>query len=430
MTENKPKILCVDDEPSILMSLKRVFRQKNYSITLANSGAEALEILNKENFDLIISDLRMPEMDGATFLSHAAKCVPNTRRVLLTGFSEQEATVRAINDGKINQYVTKPWDNNALREVIDSELEKKRLKDESMSMTEALEQENDQLYEQVATTNHELDETVTFLDMAKEQLQQSCYASIKTFANLINMRIGITPQTMERITEDVSELCDKLGITDHSDLQHVVMLCQLGKIGFSDQLLQTPPDKRTPEQQDEYQRYPELGEAALLPMAGLSHIGRIIRHQNENFDGSGVPDAIIGKDIPLTARILRVVVDYHMMMTQNGFDVAQARDYLTVNIHRLYDPGVVQKFLKHLKEKQPDQLRGLQDYALSVKSLKPYMVVTADLFAENDMLLITKDTVLSQCMIDRLAHYEGTRGENLVIRISKTMCGKVPKETE
>lgn len=419
MNEVQPRILCVDDEQSILMSLNRLFRLKNYDLSLSSSGAEALKLLQERTFDLIISDMRMPGMDGATFLAQAAELYPDTRRILLTGYSDQDATIRAINNGKISQYVNKPWNNDELCHIVEQELQWKQRSDQHVEMAHALEEENHQLHGQVEQINAELQTTSTFLDMAKDQLQQSYLASIKTFANLINMRIGLTHRTMDRIVQDVEHLCESFGIQPHSDIQHAARLCQLGKIGFSDELLALDPNDRTPEQDDLYQSYPELGEAALLPMAGLSHVRKIIRHQNENYDGSGMPDQLMGNDIPLTARILRVVADYHTMMSQNRFSQIQARDYLTSHIQSVYDPRVVKQFLKLQVEQAPERANQHAYYALSVVSLKAGMQVYEDIYAINGMLLLSKGTVLQDQLINRLMKIQAVLHEPLIVKVKK-----------
>lgn len=101
-------LLFVDDEPSILSALRRLFRPHGYRILIAESGAAGLAILEQEAVDLIISDMRMPEMDGATFLKQARSRWPGTVRILLTGYADVTSTVAAINEGEIYRYIAKP----------------------------------------------------------------------------------------------------------------------------------------------------------------------------------------------------------------------------------------------------------------------------------------------------------------------------------
>ena len=96
-----PSILLVDDEPSVLSALRRVFRPAGYEILTAESGEAALEVLASTEVDLIVSDMRMPNMSGAAFLSRARSLYPDTMRILLTGYSDIASIVEAVNEGGV-----------------------------------------------------------------------------------------------------------------------------------------------------------------------------------------------------------------------------------------------------------------------------------------------------------------------------------------
>ncbi len=116
--KKKPKLLVVDDEPDNLDLLYRTFR-RDFVVFKAESGAEALNILTKEGeVSVIISDQRMPEMKGTEFLSRTVSDFPDTVRIILTGFTDVEDLVAAINSGQVYKYITKPWDPNELKEVV------------------------------------------------------------------------------------------------------------------------------------------------------------------------------------------------------------------------------------------------------------------------------------------------------------------------
>lgn len=112
------KVLLVDDEENILRSLQRILRREPWELTTATSGEEALAILANDKFDVIISDARMPGMDGPTLLAEIRKKYPWTIRILLTGYADINSTVKAINDGQIYRYISKPWDDDELRLII------------------------------------------------------------------------------------------------------------------------------------------------------------------------------------------------------------------------------------------------------------------------------------------------------------------------
>ena len=102
-------VLCVDDEPNILSALRRLLRPSGYRVLVAEGGAEGLELMATEQVDLVISDMRMPNMDGAAFLAAVKAGWPDVVRILLTGYADMASTIDAINRGEIFRYVTKPW---------------------------------------------------------------------------------------------------------------------------------------------------------------------------------------------------------------------------------------------------------------------------------------------------------------------------------
>ncbi|MCF8210447.1 MAG: EAL domain-containing protein [Rhodoferax sp.] len=132
----KPRrtLLLVDDEPSILAALNRVFRREGYTIYTANSGQQGLELLAKQAVDVIISDQRMPGMTGIEFLRIAKVSHPDTIRVILSGYTELVTVTDAINEGAVYRFLTKPWDDEALREQVRQALAYKELQEENKQL--------------------------------------------------------------------------------------------------------------------------------------------------------------------------------------------------------------------------------------------------------------------------------------------------------
>ena len=117
-TQARIKVLFVDDEKSILVALRRLCRNTGWDIYTAESGDEGLSIIDEHAIDLVVSDMRMPKMNGAEFLEQVVEKSPSTVRILLTGYSEVTATLAAIDKGKIFCHCTKPWDNDEFREIL------------------------------------------------------------------------------------------------------------------------------------------------------------------------------------------------------------------------------------------------------------------------------------------------------------------------
>ena len=120
---NPATLLFVDDEANILAALKRLFRPLGYNILTAESGSEALALLEKEPVDLVICDMRMPVMNGAEVLEQARARWPDTVRILLTGYSDLDSTIAAINRGEIYRYIAKPWNDNDIVLTVRDALE-------------------------------------------------------------------------------------------------------------------------------------------------------------------------------------------------------------------------------------------------------------------------------------------------------------------
>jgi sigma-B regulation protein RsbU (phosphoserine phosphatase) len=143
-----PAILYVDDERDNLTVFNSAFR-RYYEIHLASSGREGLEIMKKHNIQLVITDQRMPEMTGTEFLEMIIPDYPDCIRIILTGFSDINAVIQAINKGRVSRYVTKPWDNEEMKIMIDNALETYNLKQQNKKLIEDLQNTNKTLEQKV-----------------------------------------------------------------------------------------------------------------------------------------------------------------------------------------------------------------------------------------------------------------------------------------
>lgn len=123
--EEHIRILCVDDEQNVLKSLERFFIDDNYEILCAASGEEGLEIMQKVSpVQIVISDYRMPGMNGVEFLKEVCSRWPNTVRIVLSGYADTSAVVSAINEGQIYKFIPKPWDEHELRVAISNSIDR------------------------------------------------------------------------------------------------------------------------------------------------------------------------------------------------------------------------------------------------------------------------------------------------------------------
>lgn len=171
-------LLFVDDEPNVLKALRRLFRGSEYAVHIAETGVAGLEILRQQPIDLIISDMRMPQMDGAEFLTRAAEAWPDAVRILLTGYADMESTIAAVNNGKIYSYCSKPWEDSDLKILVNNALEQKRLRDERRQLFEIINRQNQELKElnasleeKVEKRTEQLRKSLTVIDQAHDALK-------------------------------------------------------------------------------------------------------------------------------------------------------------------------------------------------------------------------------------------------------------------
>lgn len=203
----KNKILCVDDENDNLDALERLLR-KSYSLLKAQSGREALLLLDQNpDIAVIISDQRMPEITGVELLEHSIKTHPETTRLLLTGYTDIESVIEAVNKGNIFRYITKPWDSTDLLNTVKHAVDKYCLTQEIKIKNQELSQALDELKSlDIAKSkfmiliNHELKTPLTvilnYLELLKEQTQDP------TLLNFIN-KSNISALRLKEIIEDV-----------------------------------------------------------------------------------------------------------------------------------------------------------------------------------------------------------------------------------
>lgn len=146
--ESDVKILCVDDEPNILSALRRTLTSFGYNVIAAKSGQEGLKLLQQEPVQLVISDMRMPGMDGVSFLEYVSVRWPDTVRVLLTGYSSLDSTIDAVNRGHVYCYIAKPWDDEDLKVTVSQALHHYDVVMENKRLADQVRAQQDQMLEQ------------------------------------------------------------------------------------------------------------------------------------------------------------------------------------------------------------------------------------------------------------------------------------------
>lgn len=422
-------LLCVDDEVNILSALKRLFRSHGYRIITAESGRQGLEILERETVDLVISDMRMPEMNGAQFLEQARERWPDTVRILLTGYAEIGSAIDAINKGQIYRYISKPWEEADILLLVRQALERKTLEQEKKRLEALTQRQNEELKElnasleqKVQDRTAELRQTMDFLNLAHEKLKKGFLTSIQVFSNMTELREGALAGHSRRVADLAHKIAQQMGMSalEVQDVLVAGLLHDIGKLGLPDNLLRKPFSALTSEQRAEVVKHPARGQAALMALEQLKGAARLIRGHHERFDGQGYPDGLAGEAIPLGARILALANDYDSLQigTREGrrFSAEDAVSFIRENRGKHYDPQVVDAFFLVTGLKASSSSRSeSREQAVSVADLEPGMVLARDIVTRDGILLLSKDFLLDEDLISQLGNFEENDGSPLRI---------------
>ena len=425
--EAPPTLLFVDDEPSILSSLQRLFRPKGYKILTAESGETGLAALDAQRVDLVISDMRMPKMDGAQFLEKVRQKTPETMRLLLTGYADITSTIDAINRGEIYRHISKPWDDNDILLIVKKALEHKALRGENQRLLALTQRQNDELKDlnsglekRIQERTSEIEQVNSFLKLANDRLKQNFLVSIKVFSGLIELREGAVAGHARRVADMARRIAKRMAlpIQAQQDVFVAALLHDIGKIGFSDELLSKPTSKLVNEDLVGYRKHALSGEAALMPLVELQGVAKIIRSHHERFDGEGFPDGLLGSAIPLGASILAVANDYDGfqigILTARRYTADEAKILLQQGNGKRYDPKVIDAFLDVIGKPHEDVGRYRE---LPASELMPGMVSGKDILSRDGSLLLAADYVLDAIIVRQIQTYATREGIHLLVSI-------------
>ncbi|MFP5417701.1 MAG: HD domain-containing phosphohydrolase [Gammaproteobacteria bacterium] len=430
-THPPAKLLLVDDEPNILASLNRLLRAEGYAIRTAESGTRALELLGEEAADVIVSDMRMPGMNGAEFLKHARERWPDSVRLLLTGFSDAESTISAVNEGGIHAYLTKPWDETHVLQAIRSAVERKRLVDERNALLALTARQNEELTflnegleDAVRARTAELRQSATFLELGNKKLKENFHASLCVLSNLIELRQGNMSGHGKRVADLARKMAVRLNLREQevNDITVAGLLHDIGKIGWTDVMFQKPFNVEfTVEERQLAMKHPGIAAKLLADLENMRNPALIIQHHHEHFNGRGYPDSLAGLDIPIGARILAVADDYDELqlgsITQRRRSPEQAALMIRDGARARYDPSVVGVFLKLMGMTVVETASG-PERQIAAAELKNKHLLARNIIGMDGTMLLSKGYVLDEKLIQQLQAYEEKTGQSLEIWIA------------
>ncbi|MCB9493820.1 MAG: response regulator [Desulfobacteraceae bacterium] len=429
----KHKILVIDDEPGILKAVKRILRKIPCSVEITDSPEKGLEILKNEKppFSLIISDQRMPEMKGAVFLEKAKAISPHAIRFLITGYTDMDALVDAINKGGIHRFIAKPWEDADFIKIITEGLkqyelilENKRLLAIVAKQNKELGTINKKLEEKVRERTIEISNKNARLVKSNKDLTESLFNTIRSIDSLIHT---INPELSEH-GRRVSSLSIQLGMAmnfSESQLRNLEIASLLHDIGriklpaFYD----TASNDLASSKKNEYLDHPAKGQEILKFIPQLEYCSKIIRHHHENYDGSGFPDKLDEKNIPVESRIIQIADTYDKLHINKTKLDSAIKNFIAIkkispdemdrktlienavmntlqqNTFSVFDPDILKKMLELIKNQK---LNYSIEIELKPSELKPGDILSQNVSTVSGNIIFEKGTVINQKKIEKI----------------------------
>jgi len=400
-----PSLLIVDDEPIVLAALKETLEREKYHVVASTNPLKALEILRTQQFAVIISDQRMPEMMGLDFLIESKKLNPLASRILITAVLSLPTIVDAINKGEIFRFVAKPWLREELTATVKNAISRYQL----VAENERLTLEARRLNEQLSIANSALAGQIKFLEEQKSALasaNRELSTSYDRSLELCSRILSTYDPYLAGQTKAMVEIARKMAETEHFSekerriLKASAWLCDLGLIGIPREtlrLFRTNPDRLSEPDRLTINSHPIYSQTLASYVDSQAEVGETIRAHHERFDGAGFPDGLSRESIPWTARCLAVAVWF----VESGLPKDQAIESVLSQSGAALDPEAVRLFLKvtHLLQ-LPRQVNEVL-----LEELQPGMVLAHGLYSPHGLLLVGEGQTLNANTISKIRNH-------------------------
>ena len=355
MTEHA--VLFLDDEPNILKAIQRLLRNEPMRVLTATDPNEALDILRETPTQVVVTDQRMPSMSGVDFLSAVRDQHADVVRIMLTGYTEMNIAVEAINKGEIYRLITKPWNDDELRSTLRQAFDHHDLKTEIKSLNTVAREQNFKLQDMNRNLEGKVRQRTKQLALKNQELSTAYIQTIRALAEAIDAKDHYTRGHSERVAVYASRMARRMNM--RKELVERVyfsgLLHDVGKIGIPDAII-TKPSRLSKEEYLEMQKHPEIGAKILEPVQFLKHIIPCVRHHHEWFDGSssGYPMRLAGDQIPQPSRIIVVADTVEAMTSDRPYRKALPLEVVVRELHKYsgtqFGPKCVEAFLSLLED--------------------------------------------------------------------------------
>ena len=323
------RILIVDDDVQVLEVLHQIFLTASYECHLAGNGQEGLELFQAVRPPLVVTDLKMPVLDGVALLEGIRKDDGDAAVIVLTGAPDVKTAIDSLKLGAYD-FIMKPVNVDELLIAADRALEHRQLLIERRQYHELLERR---------------------VEEATRELQSAYRATLEALGSALDSRDVGTEAHSRRVHGYAMATAREFGVpeADLADLERGVLLHDIGKIGIPDSIL-LKPGRLTEEEWTTMRRHPEIGKRLIEKIPFLHNAIPVVWCHHEKWDGTGYPRGLKGEAIPLNARIFSVVDAFDAMTFDRPYSKAIAFEAATAEIKRCagshFDPQVVESFLR------------------------------------------------------------------------------------
>lgn len=335
MMNTVPRVLVVDDELGPREALRMILRD-DYDVVTAENGNQALDYLENSEFDLVILDIRMPDINGIELLTEVKKKAPETEVVMITAYASVDTATNALRNGALD-YLIKPFEVSVVKEVVEKGLSRRTFSTAIKDRLSKLQVDNESLrYE---------------IENAYNNIQKHYMETVRSLVAAIDAKDSYTKGHQERVAIYSILLGEELKFPQDeiSLLQQAAILHDIGKIGISEQILRKTT-ALTPEEFEKIKQHPVIGAEIISPVEFLKEAVPIILHHHEKFDGTGYPDGISCLQIPLGARIIAVADAIDAMFSERPYAPAKSPSQVREELRRCsgtqFDPELVEIALK------------------------------------------------------------------------------------
>lgn len=385
------KILLVDDEPNILQAYKRILR-RDFNIYTAESGREGLDLIEREGeFAVIVSDMRMPEMNGIEFLTRTQELFPDSIRIMLTGDAGQQTAMDAVNEGKIFRFLTKPCSLELLSNTLFTCLKQYRL---------------------VKAEKQLLEETLT----------KSLQVLVDILA-LINPTAFSRSTRVKRLAKDIAV---RLGLENTWEIEIAAMLSQIGCITVPEEILKKISNcKQLSEGELRlYNQHPQVGYDLVTRIPRMQDVAQIIAHQTVRFSEEKTSKSCLESSNTnrLNTRIIKMVLDYDKLLDFGSTPIEAYKQLAERD--GWYDPALLKVLHELIEEKVEESISMETDVA----HLRPGMVFDAPLYSVNGSSFIEKGQEITFSLILRLNNFveAGIVADKFQVRVPVYRAGDNP----